>query len=175
MVDLADHERGCLVLGRGGPGWQRAPAPSSRSRLEPDSPDREAEAAGEQHGDGGRHVVPDADHRVEARIVVGDEVEHGITAAGGKRRPEGVGDRGHRGGASQDQRGPPHRCDNLPVGIHGWERPPGGGWHGRAHASPPRCRSRHPERGGRSLLRPKAPKRRRRSGGRAATVRQPAT
>ena len=55
------------------------------------------------------------------------------------------------------------------------ERPPGGGWHGRAHAQPPRCRSRHPKRGGRSHLRPRAPERRRRSGGRAATVRQPAT
>ena len=30
-----------------------------------------------------RHVVPDADHRVEARIVVGDEVEHGVAAHAG--------------------------------------------------------------------------------------------
>ena len=64
--------------------------------------------------------------------------------------------------------------DSLPAGIHGRERPPGGGWHGRAHAHPPRCRSRHPERGGRSHLRPKAPERRRRSSGRAITVRQAA-
>ena len=63
----------------------------------------------------------------------------------------------------------------FPLGIAGGERPPVGGWHGCAHANPPRCRSRHPERGGRSLLRPKAPERRRRSGGRAATVRQAAT
>ena len=48
------------------------------------------------------------------------------------------------------------------------------GRHGRAHANPPRCRSRHPQRGGRSQQRPRAPDRRRRSCGRGATARQPA-
>ena len=63
----------------------------------------------------------------------------------------------------------------FPPGIDSGERPLRGGWHGRAHANPLRCRSRHPKRGGRSHLRPKAPEQRRRSGGRAATARQPAT
>ena len=47
----------------------------------------------------------------ERRIVVGDEVEHRITAGAGKGRPESVPDGGHRGGASQDQRHrSPHPC-----------------------------------------------------------------
>ena len=47
-----------------------------------------------------------------------------------------------------------------------WNRQatPGGGWHGRAHAGSPRCRSRHAEMGGRSRPRPQAPDRHRRSG-----------
>ena len=124
MVELADHERWCLVLGRGGPGWQRAPAPSSRSWLEPDSPDREAEAAEEHHGDGGRHVVPDADHRVEVRIVVGDQVQHGVAAHAGERRPERVSDGGRRSEAHEyERRRLQHRADTLPGGIHDRERP----------------------------------------------------
>ena len=62
-------------------------------RPESDSPGREGQAAGEAHRDGGRRVVPDADHGVECRIVVGDEVEHRISTGGGKGRP-GL----HRGG-----------------------------------------------------------------------------
>ena len=48
-----------------------------------------------------------------------------------------------------------------------WSGALGEGAHARAHAHPPGCRSRHPQRGGGSHLRP--PERRRRSGGRSAT------
>ena len=100
MVELADHERGRGIVRRGGPGGQPAPAAPSCTRLEPYSPDREAKAPGEHHGDGGRHVVPDADHRVEARIVVGDEVQHGVAAACRGTAP------GRRGRSRPPKRGP---------------------------------------------------------------------
>ena len=118
MVQLADHERGRFVVRRCGPSRQLAPAAPSRPGLEPDPPDREAEAAGEQHGDGGRRVVPGADHGVEARVVVGDEVQHRVVARAGKRRPEGVGDGCRRSEAPEDERRrPQHRSDDLPVGL----------------------------------------------------------
>ena len=44
-------------------------------------------------------------------------------------------------------RRPAAALNTLPGRIAGRERPPGGGWHGRAHVGPPRCRTRHPEGG----------------------------
>ena len=52
----------------------------------------------------------------------------------------------------------------FPPGTDGTGATPGGGWHGRAHADSPRCRSRHAEMGGRSRPRSQAPDRHRRSG-----------
>ena len=99
------------------------PPPFARG-LQPDSPDREAEAAEEHHGDGRRHVVPDADHRVEARIVVGDQVQHGVAAHAGERCPERVSDGGRRSEAHEyERRRLQHRAGTLPGGIHGRERP----------------------------------------------------
>ena len=67
-------------------------------------------------------MLPDADHRVERRVVVGNEVEHGVLAGAGERRPERVPDGGRRSEAQEDERrGPPHRSDNLPVGQPCWE------------------------------------------------------
>ena len=51
--------------GDAGHGGSLPPAASSHPRLQPDPPDREAEAPGEQYGYGGGRVVPDADRRVE--------------------------------------------------------------------------------------------------------------
>ena len=63
----------------------------------------------------------------------------------------------------------------FPLGIAGGERPPAEGGMG-VHMPTLRDADRGiPKGGGRSLLRPKAPERRRRSGGRAVTVRQTAT
>ena len=121
-------------------------------------------------------MLPDADHRVERRVVVGNEVEHGVLAGAGERRPERVPDGGRRSEAQEDERrGPPHRSDNLPVGIDGRERPPSGGWHGCAHANPPRCRSGHADRGGRSRFVPSSSGPAGRWCGRTATAMQPTT
>ena len=99
-----------------------------------------------------RRVVPDVDHRVEARIVVGDQVQHGVPADARKRRQERA-DRGRRQGhPDDDQRPGPHRSNTLPGGTAGWERPRSGGEDGDAHRHPPRCRSRHAEMGGRLSL-----------------------
>ena len=64
MVQFADHERGRLVPGRGGPGGELPAGAAPGTRLEPDPRDREADAAGEQQRDGWRRVVPDVDRRV---------------------------------------------------------------------------------------------------------------
>ena len=81
-------------------------------------PDRQGQAAGDEYGDSGRRIVPDAEQGVEARFVVGDEVEHRIVTGAGKRRPERVGDSGRRSEADQDERRrPQHRSDDFPVGI----------------------------------------------------------
>ena len=63
----------------------------------------------------------------------------------------------------------------LPGGISGRERPPPGRVAGACTCQPSPMPYQASRRGGRSHLRPRAPERRRRSGGRAATVRQPAT
>ena len=141
MVELADHERGCVVLGRGGPSGQPAPAAAPCGRLKPHPPDREAEAAEEHHGDGGRHVVPDADHRVEARIVVGDEVQNRVAAHAGERRPESVSDGRSQSGADDGERSRPHRSNTLPGRIDGSGATPGGRGQVRKHTCP-RTRTR---------------------------------
>ena len=99
MVELADHERGRGIVRRGGPGGQPASAAAPCGRLKPHPPDREAHAPGKDDDDGRGRVVPDADHGVKARIVVGDEVQHGVAAHAGERRPERVSD----GGRSQSE------------------------------------------------------------------------
>ena len=96
MVQLADHERGCDVVGRDGPGGEPAPAAAPCERLKPDPPDREAHAPGEDDGDAGRRVVPDADRGVKARIVVGDEVQNRVAAHAGERYPVRVAGGGSR-------------------------------------------------------------------------------
>ena len=52
----------------------------------------------------------------KARIVVGDQVGHGVLAAAGKQSPERVLNGGHGSGTGEDKRhGPPHRSDCLPA------------------------------------------------------------
>ena len=174
MVQLADDERGRGIVRRGGPGGQPAPAAASCTRLEPYSPHREAEAPGEHDGDGGCRVVPDADRGVEARIVVGDQVEHRVPARAGERCPEGVSGGGAQRSADDGEHSWLHRFKPLPGRIAGRERPRRGGWHGRAHATFPDAVPGIPK-GGSLPPRPHPPERHRRSGGRGATATRPAT
>ena len=120
-------------------------------------------------------MVPDADRGVDARIVVGDQVEIGVLAQAGERRADGASGCGADGRADDDERAELHRYFNLPVGIVGTGATRRGGRHGRAHAEPPRCRTRHPEGAGRSRPRPGDPDRHRRSAGRGPTPSRPAT
>ena len=106
---------------------------------------------GVRRGDGRR---PSPGHRAPLRL------QHRHRAQGG---------RGAR--AARTPRG----ATGAPTDAPAQWVPPRGGWHGRAHAGPPRCRSRHAETGGRSHPRPQAPDRHRRSSGRRATARRPAT
>ncbi len=55
-----------------------APTDRSHPRLKPYPPDREADAPGKEHGDGGHRVVLDGDDGVERWIVVGDEVQDAL-------------------------------------------------------------------------------------------------
>ena len=119
MVQLADHERGCVVLGRGGPGGEPAPAAAPCERLKPHPPDREAHAPGEDDDDAGGRVVPDADRGVKARIVVGDEVQNRVAAHAGERCPESMAGGRSQSGAHEGERSRPHRSDTLPGGIAG--------------------------------------------------------
>ena len=142
MVELADHERGRGIVRRGGPDGQAAPAAASCTRLKPHPPDREAHAPGEDDDDGRGRVVPDADHRVKARIVVGDEVQHGVAAHAGERRPERVSDGGRRSEAHEyERRRLQHRAGTLPGGIDGSGATPGGRGQVRKHTCP-RTRTR---------------------------------
>lgn len=69
-------------------------------------------------------MVLDVDHDVEAGIVIGNQVQHGVATGPGERGPEGVGDRGRRSEAPEDERRRlQHRSNNLPVGIHGRGQP----------------------------------------------------
>ena len=61
----------------------------------------------------------------------------------------------------------------FPLGIDGLGATPGGGWHGRAHANPPRCRSRHPKSRGRSRFVPSPSGPGGRACGPPVTARQP--
>ena len=62
----------------------------------------------------------------------------------------------------------------FPHGIAGPERPPDGGWMG-VHIQPSPMPYQASKEGGRSRPRPQVPDRHRRSGGRGATARRPAT
>ena len=119
MVQLPDDERWLVVLGRRGPLGQPAPADDPHERLKPDPPDREAEVSGEDDGRGRCRVVPDADRGVDARIVVGDQVEVGVLAQAGERRADGAPGRRADGRRDDDERAEFHREVNLPVGIDG--------------------------------------------------------
>ena len=141
MVELADHERGCGIVRRGGPGGEPAPAPSSRSWLKPHPPDREAHAPGKDDGDGRRRVVPDADHGVKARIVVGDEVQNRVAAHAGERCPESVAGGRSQSGADDGERSRPHRSNTLPGRIDGSGATPGRRGQVRKHTCP-RTRTR---------------------------------
>ena len=144
MVELADHERGCVGIvrgGPGGPGGQPASAAAPCTRLKPHPPDREAHAPGKDDGDGRGRVVPDADHGVKARIVVGDEVQHGVAAHAGERRPESVAGGRSQSGADDGERSRPHRSNTLPGRIDGSGATPGGRGQVRKHTCP-RTRTR---------------------------------
>ena len=117
MVQFPDDERWLVVLGRGGPLGKLAPANDPQERLEPDPPDRAAEASGEDDRHGGSRVVPDSDRGVDARIVVGDQVEVGVLAHAGERSADGASKRGPDGRADDDESAEFHRWFNLPVGI----------------------------------------------------------
>ena len=141
MVELADHERGRVVLGRGGPGGEPAPAAAPCGRLKPHPPDREAHAPGKDDDDGRDRVVPDADHGVKARIVVGDEVQNRVAAHAGERRPESVAGGRSQSGADDGERSRPHRSNTLPGRIDGSGATPGGRGQVRKHTCP-RTRTR---------------------------------
>ena len=141
MMELADHERGCVVLGRGGPGGEPAPAAAPCGRLKPHPPDREAHAPGEDDDDGRGRVVPDADHGVKARIVVGDEVQNRVAAHAGERCPESVAGGRSQSGADDGERSRPHRSNTLPGRIDGSGATPGGRGQVRKHTCP-RTRTR---------------------------------
>ncbi len=175
MVRLADHQRGRVVVRRGGPLGQLAPAPEPEEGLQPDPPDREDERAREDDRDAGRGVVPEADGGVDARIVVGDQVKVEVVAGAGERQFERVRARRSDGGTDDGDRRVPHRRSPLPGGIVGTGATRRGGRHGPAHAEPPRCRTRHPKGPGRSRPRPGDPDRHRRSAGRGPTPSRPAT
>ena len=136
MVQLTDHDGRRRIAGRRGPRRQLALAAALRPRLEPDSPDRDGEAAGEERGDAGRGVIPDLGRRVERRIVVGDEVEHGVAAGAGERRREGVPEHGTQRSAQEEESPEPHRVTCLPAGILGRERPRRGQWRVKTRTVP---------------------------------------
>ena len=142
MVQLADHDRRRGVGRRRRPAGQPAaarPAHGAQPGPEPDPPDREDEAPGEQHGDAGRGVVPDRERPVERRFVVGHEVERGVVAGPWERRRDGVAEHGAQRSAEQHESPDPHRAASLPAGIHGRERPRrrgrGVSQHATAHAT----------------------------------------
>ena len=123
MVQLADHDRWRRGVRRHGPAGQLAPTRRSPLRPDPDSPDREDEAPGEQRGNAGRGVMPDGDRPVERRVMVRHEVERGVAARAGERRRDGVAEQGAQRSAEQNASPDPHRATCLPAGIHGRERP----------------------------------------------------
>ncbi len=144
VMELADHERGRAVGGRRRPRGEPAPAPGPHERLEPDPPDRDGERSGEHDGHGGPRVVPDADGGVQARIVVGDQVQRRVAAGARERCLERLGARGSDSGSDDGEGSCPHRSNTLPGGIAGWERPEGEGTGVRKHTWL-RTRSRPPD------------------------------
>ena len=106
---------------------------------------REGELLTNQASRNHQRIVADADHGVEAQIVAGDEGPSRNPRRSRERAPV---TRGRWWPSEQYERRRHRRLDSLPAGTDGRERPRRGGWHGHAHANPPRCRSRHPKRGG---------------------------
>ena len=119
VVQFADDERGRVVVCRGGPCREPAPVAPAGERLKPDPRDREHDRAGEKHGHAGREEVPDVERPVQARIVVGDQVEVRVAAGTGERREERAPGEGRKCHPDEDERPRPHRSVNLPVGILG--------------------------------------------------------
>ncbi len=126
MVQFADHERRRIVLRRDGPGREPAPVPAAGERLEPHPRDRDHDASGQEHGHAGREEVPEVDRPVQARIVMGDQVEVRVAARPGERREERAPGERRQGQPDEDERPRPHRSPTLPGGIDVAGATPGG-------------------------------------------------
>ena len=113
---------------------------------------------------------------LEARIVVRDQVQHGVPADARKRRQERA-DRGRRQSDPDDDQRSRAPSVRHPSRRDCWlgADPAAEGTMGMPIAVLSRCRSRHAEMGGRSQPRPRSADRHRRSAGRGATARAPAT
>ena len=75
MLQIPDHERGRIVLGRDGSCVELATEEDAEKRLEPDPSGRDAHGPHEHDRDGGHRVILSADDGPQAWIVVGDQVD----------------------------------------------------------------------------------------------------
>ncbi len=149
----------------GGTGRGSAPPCAGLQRLE--TPSRPGEPAVGLS-------VADGSPAGSRQVVAG---RHGNEAA--SRSPEGNTGRdrssGHHRSLARRIDVYQRRLTAFPRGIAGGERPASGGWHGCAHADPPRCRSGHADRVGRSLLSPRLSGTGCRASGPPVTARRPTT